>query len=106
MIKRLVEKAEQKWHNLSCEVYTIINYFFGENITVAGLITATDLIAQLKCKDLGEELLISSSMIKKDSDLFLDDMTIPQVEKELNIKIKTVDNDGFVLLDSILGIDN
>lgn len=104
LLKNLVAKTMQKWDNLYCEVYPIINYFFGENITVAGLITATDLIAQLKGKDLGEELLIPSAMIKKDSDLFLDDITISQVEKMLSIKIKTVENDGFVLLDSLLGI--
>ena len=104
LMKNLVAKTIKKWDNLSCEVHTIINYFFGENITVAGLITAQDLIAQLKGKDLGEELLIPSAMIKKDSDLFLDDKTISQVENELSIKIKIVENDGFILLDDLLGI--
>ena len=105
LLKKLVEKATKKWDNLSCEVYAIINYFFGENITVSGLITGTDLVSQLKDKDLGEELLISASMIKKDSDLFLDDYTIPQVEKELGVKIRTVESDGYALLDSLLGIE-
>ncbi|MEG0615786.1 MAG: DUF512 domain-containing protein, partial [Oscillospiraceae bacterium] len=106
LISNIVEKSKEMWHNLDCEVYQIINHYFGENVVVAGLITGQDLIAQLKGKDLGEKLLIPSAMIKKDSDLFLDDITISQVEKELSVKVKTVENDGYALLDSILGIEN
>lgn len=105
IISQLVNKANQRWNNLSCEVYPIRNDFFGEKITVTGLITAQDLIKQLKGKDLGQELLLSKSMFKIDEDIFLDDITLEDLEKELNIKVRKIDNDGFALLDGILGIE-
>lgn len=99
----LVEKAQKKWHNIKCNVYKIRNDFFGETITVTGLITGQDLIAQLRGKPLGDALLISSNMIRKDGGLFLDDYTISDVEKALDIKIRIVENDGFELFDAITG---
>lgn len=99
----LVEKAQKKWHNINCNVYKIRNDFFGETITVTGLITGQDLIAQLRGKPLGDTLLISSNMIRKDGGLFLDDYTISDVEKALDIKIRIVENDGFELFDAITG---
>ena len=98
-IYSLIEKAKEKWHNLECKVYAIKNNYFGENITVAGLITGVDLIEQLKGNDLGDYLVIPSVMLKQDSDIFLDDYTVPQVEKKLNIKIKVINNNGNELLD-------
>ena len=102
-IAELVAKTEEKWHNIKCKPYKIRNDYFGETITVTGLITGQDLIAQLKDKPLGDMLLLSSSMIKKDSDLFLDDYTISDVEQVLNIKIKVIDSDGYSLFDAITG---
>lgn len=99
----LVEKAEKKWHNINCKVYKIRNDFFGETITVTGLITGQDLIAQLNGKPLGDTLLLSANMIRKDGGLFLDDYTISDVEKALDIKIRIVENDGFELFDAITG---
>lgn len=104
-ICKLASLASDKWENLDCSVYKIRNDFFGETITVTGLITATDLIAQLKGKELGDELLISSSMLRRNSDVFLDDLTVSDVEKALNVKIKAINNDGYELLDAILGIE-
>ena len=99
IIKSLVAKAQEKWHNLDCKVYAIKNNYFGENITVAGLITGSDIVEQLKDKELGDYLVIPSVMLKEDSDIFLDDYTVPQIEKELNIKIKVINNNGNELLD-------
>ncbi|MBR6669308.1 MAG: DUF512 domain-containing protein, partial [Ruminococcus sp.] len=104
-ISQLASLASNKWEGLSCNVYKIKNNFFGETITVTGLITGQDLIAQLKDKELGDELLISSSMLRRDSDVFLDDLTVSDVEKALNVKIKATNNDGYELLDAILGIE-
>ena len=102
-ICKLTQEAERKFSGLTCQVFCIKNYFFGETITVTGLITAQDLINQLKNKNLGDILLLSSSMIRKNSDVFLDDFKISDVEKNLNINIQLVDNDGYDLLDAILG---
>ena len=82
----------------------IRNDFFGDTITVTGLITAQDLIAQLKGRDLGDELLISSAMLRRDSDVFLDDMTVSDVERELGVPLRSSDSDGYELLDAIMGV--
>ena len=103
-LSALTKEAEEKWEGLTCNVIPIRNDFFGESITVTGLITGQDLIAQLRGKSLGDELLLSSCMIRRDSDVFLDDVTIGEVEAALGVKIRLVTNDGYELLDAILGI--
>ena len=104
VIKKLAEMAESRFSGLKCDVMPIRNDFFGNTITVTGLITAGDLISQLKGRDNGSELLISSSMLMQNSEIFLDDMTVSDVEKALDIKIKITQNDGYELLDAILGM--
>lgn len=104
IISDLVRKAEKKFPKLKCGVYPIRNDFFGETITVTGLITAQDLIAQMKNKELGDELLISSAMLMHGSDVFLDDLTVGDVERELNVRVRAVQNDGYELLDAVMGI--
>lgn len=101
-INMLVEIAHKRWHNLNCKVYAIENEFFGSKITVAGLLTAGDIINQLRGRELGERLLLPSVMIKQDTDLFLDDLTIGDVERALEISIHTVRNDGEELLRALL----
>ncbi|MDE6036159.1 MAG: DUF512 domain-containing protein [Ruminococcus sp.] len=103
IIKHLTEKVMKKFPLLRCDVWRIRNDFFGETITVSGLITATDLISQLNGKNLGETLLISQSMLMNGSPVFLDDLTVEDVEKSLDVKIKSVSNDGYELLDAIMG---
>lgn len=82
------------------EVVAIKNKFLGETITVAGLITAGDLIKQLRGMELGDELLIPRVMLNHDM-IFLDDKTVEDVEKALNIKVLTVENDGFDFIKKI-----
>lgn len=102
MISELARAAENKF-GLRCRVYKIINHFFGETITVTGLLTAGDIILELEGEELGTELLLSKSMIIHDGDLFLDDYTISDVEKKLGVKLRFAENDGGSLLDAILG---
>ncbi|MCR4795199.1 MULTISPECIES: DUF512 domain-containing protein [Ruminococcus] len=104
-INMLAKKAEEQFPMLKCDVYRIRNDFFGDTITVTGLITAQDLIAQLSGKELGDNLLLSQAMVRRDSDVFLDDLTIDDVEKALNVKIRTTPSDGYELLDAIMGIE-
>lgn len=101
-INSLVEMAKEKWHNINCNIYAVKNNFFGENITVTGLLTGKDIIEQLSDKHIGEYLLISSSMLKTGTEILLDDMTVSDIEKELDVKIKIVNNNGFELLDAIV----
>lgn len=99
IIKGLVEQLEGNM----IEVIPIENRFFGEKITVTGLLCGGDLIEQLQGKDLGEELLISSAMLRHDETVFLDDVTVEDVEKALGIKVRVVANDGYEFLDALLG---
>lgn len=81
---------------------SVKNDFFGESITVTGLITGGDLIKQLKEEDLGEELLLSSSMLRQNEDVFLDDVTVAEVEEALQVKVRVVPQDGFLFLEALL----
>lgn len=58
----------------------------------------------MKNKELGDELLISSAMLMHGSDVFLDDLTVGDVERELNVRVRAVQNDGYELLDAVMGI--
>ncbi|MCL2087056.1 MAG: DUF512 domain-containing protein [Oscillospiraceae bacterium] len=87
--------------NPNLRVYGITNNFFGETITVAGLITAYDIIEQLSGKDLGEQLLLPKTMLNVDG-LFLDGKTILDVEEKLGIKVQLVENDGMSLVNAIV----
>ncbi len=102
--KHLAGQIMKKYPMLDIRVVGIVNRFFGETITVAGLVTAGDLIDQLRGRELGEELLIPRVMLKADEPIFLDDLSVSDVERELDIKVTAVRNDGFEYLDAILGI--
>ncbi len=100
----LTKKIMRKFPAVKINTEKIINKFFGETITVAGLITAGDLINQLKGKSLGDELIIPKVMLKADEPVFLDDLTVSDVEKALNIKVTASANDGYEYLNKLLGI--
>ena len=94
--------------NIILDVYEIKNYFFGETITVAGLLTGKDIIEQLKDKIKTDYLILSSNMFRKGYELsnskeqiMLDDMKIIDIEKALNIKVIVVDYTGEDLIDKI-----
>ena len=70
---------------------------------VAGLVTGGDLIRQLKGRDLGERLLIPVNMLRHGGDVFLDGLHTGDVERELNVPVTVVEQDGFDLLDAVLG---
>ncbi len=103
-ILQIVDRIAKKWDNLECRVVPVKNNFFGGEITVAGLVTATDIIDQLKGKELGDELLIPSVMLRDGGDMFLDSITLKELSETLNVRITPVDNDGYQLIDRILGI--
>ena len=85
------------------QVAAIRNDFFGPSVDVAGLVTGGDLIRQLKGRDLGERLLIPVNMLRHGGDVFLDGLHTGDVERELNVPVTVVEQDGFDLLDAVLG---
>ena len=101
-LQKLAEAAAEKT-GVTGQVIAIVNDFFGRTIDVAGLVTGGDLIAQLKGKALGERLLIPINMLRHGGDVFLDDLRVPDVEQELGIPVTVVEQDGFDLLDAMLG---
>ena len=98
MAKCIMEKCP----NVQIDVYKIINNFFGDTITVSGLITATDIIDQLKDKDLGETLYIPRSMLKADEEIFLDNITLQNLSDTMKIEVVPCLNKGQDFVDKIL----
>ena len=99
----LLKLAREKYPKLNGRVYAIENDFFGHTITVAGLVTGQDLIAQLKDKYLGERLFVSQNMLRRQEMDFLDDVTLEHAVQALRVPIYPVEEDGFGLWDAISG---
>lgn len=95
-IKSLVDEFNDEF-NANIEVIKIKNEFFGEKITVAGLICGKDIIKQLKGKNI-KKLLLPRSILRAEGDVTLDDMTVKDIESELKCKAETVSNDGYEFL--------
>jgi len=103
-IEKLAQSVSGQHENCEVHVYKILNKFFGESITVAGLLTGQDLIAQLKDQPLGEALIIPESMLKSGERVFLDDITVEYVEKALNVTVLPIEVNGHAFLSNVLGI--
>ena len=84
-------------------VYDIRNDFFGEQITVAGLLTGQDIEAQLKDRNLGERLLLPQCILRSGEDVFLDDMHVPDLEKSLQVPIDIVKSSGWDFVEAVMG---
>ncbi len=105
VIREQVEKIHKKYPNIDAKVIAIRNDFFGEQITVAGLVTAQDIIAQLKDRDLGDVLLFPEVMLRSGEDVFLDDLTVSDVEKALQTRVGIVKSDGESLVHAVIECD-
>ena len=93
----------EKFPDIKINVEKIINNFFGPEITVSGLLCGCDIIDQLRGKCLGDNLIITKNMLRDGENVLLDDTTTEDIERELNCKIIAVGDDGYELLDAILG---
>ena len=102
-IRRMADRIQERYPGVKVHVYCIRNDFFGERITVSGLITGQDIIAQLKGKELGSRLLLPCNMLKADEDVFLDDITVKEVSDALQVPVDIVKSSGQDLIDAILG---
>ena len=97
-LSNLLMTASAKYGNIHGKVCAINNDFFGHEVSVSGLITGKDIVAQLKDADLGARLLVPINMLKHGEDVFLDDMTVDDLSRELRIAVRVVKQDGADLL--------
>ncbi len=102
LVCETIKKLTSQLNGEKIRVIPITNHFFGETITVTGLITGSDIIEQLQGRELGEELVLSTSMLRHGEDVFLDNTTVAEVEKALGVTVRIVQNDGYELLDTLL----
>ena len=104
-LRELIETARTRCPAVQGTVYAIENHYFGTTIDVAGLVTATDIMVQLKGRPLGERLLIPANMLRHGGNVFLDDYTVEDVEKQLGVPVMVSESDGFSLIDTIFEIE-
>ncbi len=100
----IAKKLENAFCGLKIHVYKIKNDFFGDSITVAGLLTATDLTAQLADKDLGDALLIPTTALRADGEVFLDDITPDELSKRLSVEVLPTSSDATEFIYNVLGL--
>ena len=101
-MKKIMAMINEKFPNITINTKPIKNNFFGGGVNVSGLVTGGDLINQLKGKNIGERLIIPSSMLRFENDLFLDDVSTDDVERELNVELVAVNNNGADLVNAII----
>ena len=102
VLKELAAEVREKYPNVKAEIYPITNDFFGERITVAGLLTFQDLKKQLLGKNLGERLLLPCTIVKSDEDLFLDDYRVSDLETALQTPVNIVKSSGRAFVEALL----
>ncbi|MBQ8815108.1 MAG: DUF512 domain-containing protein [Lachnospiraceae bacterium] len=100
----LLDEIKEAFPWISGKVYPIENRYFGEMITVSGLLTGQDLLAQLKDKPLGDRLLLPENMLRSGERVFLDDMTVDELESALQVPIVMVKPSGKALVNAVLGL--
>ena len=98
-----LDAVMKKYPNVKIHVYEIKNHYFGELITVAGLITGKDLLDQLKDKKLGETLYISQNMLRHEGDLFLCGTSIDELSEALGVEVCPTSSDGYDVFDALVG---
>jgi putative radical SAM enzyme (TIGR03279 family) len=98
----ITAKISKKIDGIVIEVFEIKNDYFGRDVNVSGLVTASDIINQVKGR-LGSEVLIPDNMLKKDESVFLDDITLVDLEKELGVLVKPIEVSGYKFVKEIIG---
>lgn len=101
-MKRIMSMINEKFPNITINTRAIKNNFFGGGVNVSGLVTGGDLIDQLRGDDLGDRLIITSSMLRFENDLFLDDVSTDDVERELGVILVPVNNNGNDLVEAVI----
>ena len=102
-MERMASTLMEECPGLKINVFPITNHFFGENITVSGLLTGQDICAQLLDKELGTKLFLPENVLRSGEDVFLDDMTLGDLEKTLQVPIYIVKSSGYEFVRAIIG---
>ncbi len=103
-IRRMIDLVAEKCdNNLQCQVFPVRNDFFGPAVDVAGLVTGGDMIRQLSGKITAKRLLLPQSMLRHGETVFLDDVSIADVERELGVRVCPVESDGALFVQAVLG---
>lgn len=103
-IRAMAARLEAVIEGLEINVYQIVNHFFGESITVAGLLTGKDMCEQLEGQDLGEALFFPENTLRAGEDIFLDDMTPEDMSSRLGVPVYPGQNDGAAFIKAMLGV--
>ena len=103
-IRKMADRMQEVFPEMTVLVYEIRNEFFGERITVSGLLTGGDIVKQLTGKELGKRLLLPQNVLRSGEDVFLDDMHLPELEKALQVQADIVKSSGYDFVDSILKV--
>ena len=98
----MCKEIEEAFPGVKINVYGIRNDFYGEMITVTGLLTGGDIMAQLKDKSIGKTLLLSENMVRISDDIFLDDVTVAEVSNALHVPVTIVKSSGMDFLEKVL----
>lgn len=101
-LEKYMRMISAKYPNVEVNVIAVKNEFFGEQITVSGLLTGQDLLKQLTGRELGNKLLIPCNMLRSGEDVFLDDITVEELSKKLDIEIVVVEEGGEALVQAVL----
>ena len=101
-LKELVKDLNEVYPNIHVDVVEVTNHFFGPQITVSGLLTGQDIVAQLKGRSLGSELLLPVNVLRSGEDVLLDDMHINEIEKSLQVPVRIVQSNGNDLFDALV----
>lgn len=101
-IKRMAEQIMERFPEIRIHIYPIRNDFFGERITVTGLLTGQDIQAQLKGHRLGELLLLPENLLRSGERVFLDDMTVDELSGALQVKTDIVKSSGYDFVNAFI----
>lgn len=103
LISSLCEKLTLLCPGLRVNVKQIVNNFFGDSITVSGLLTGKDIADQLSGCELGDQLLIPENALRRGDDLFLCGMTVKELSEELGVPVCSAGSDGYEFVEAVLG---
>ena len=103
-LQEMLDGCRRKCHNLTIDLVPVKNDFFGGTVNVTGLLTGRDILQNLKGRDLGDQVLLSTYMLRAGEDVFLDDMTMEELSRALGVPCRRVGGTGEALVRALFGL--